>query len=371
MIDTGRAFMPLSLIMATLDAMSYTKLNVLHWHVSDDQSFPMSSTAWPNLTAGAFQAPSASHTYSRSDVLAVISAAAERGIRVLPEFDVPGHSTSWFSGYPDLATACDCPDCGATFSKPMDPTRESTYDFLAAFFADMTNVFPDAYFHIGGDEVDPTCWLNNANVTAFMAAHGFSTVTQLQGYFEARVIAMLPKKRAIMWEENEGAASVYPQNVIVQVWKEKGGNLSTLEALIRANFTAIYTTTSWYLDWTTGATDAHVNTPSLWAAYHAFDPLGNTTLTPAQQARLLGAEVAMWSPYTDAANLMSTIFPRAAAVAERLWSAPGAALDDAGGLLLRMRALRCRMLARGIAAPPIEMSGSCPATGEVPYTPPY
>ena len=370
MIDTGRAFLPVSLIMATLDAMFYVKLNVLHWHISDDQAFPLDSAAWPNLTAGTMQAPSLSHTYARADVLAIIQAAAERGIRVLPEFDVPGHSTSWFKGYPALATACECPDCGSTFSKPMDPTLESTYTFLAALFEEMSAVFPDAFFHVGGDEVDPTCWLNNSHVVAFMQAHGFSTTAELQGYFEGRVMKLLPSKSMVMWEGNFGKASIYPSGAVVEAWKEKAGNLTILEALIRANHTTIYTSTSWYLDWIEPG-DTHVDQAQDWVDYHAVDPLANTTLTPAQQQRMLGGEVAMWTLLEDAANFMPTVFPRAAAVAERLWSAPGPAVDDAAALLSRMRAVRCRMVARRIAVAPIAIADSCPNTGEAPYVPPY
>jgi hexosaminidase len=98
MIDTGRAFLPLPVILAALDAMSYVKMNALHWHLVDDQAFPVVSSAWPNLTAGAMQAPSLSHTYSKADVAAVVEAATARGIRVIPEFDVPGHTASWFKG---------------------------------------------------------------------------------------------------------------------------------------------------------------------------------------------------------------------------------------------------------------------------------
>ena len=370
MIDTGRAFIPVNLIMATLDAMSYVKLNVLHWHITDDQAFPIVSAAWPNLTMGAMQAPALSHTYARSDAVAIIEAAAERGIRVIPEFDVPGHSTSWFAGYPQLATVCECPDCGSTFSKPMDPTLETTYDFLSTLFTEMTSVFPDAFFHIGGDEVDPTCWLNNSNVVAFMKVHGFETTAQLQEYFESRVFAMLPKKEVIIWEGNFGASSTYPSGAIVEAWKEKSGNLTVVEKLIRANYTVIYTTPSWYLDWIEKGDD-HVDQPGDWVDYHTVDPLANTTLTPVQQQKMLGAEVAMWTLYEDASNFMPTVFPRATAVAERLWSAAGATVDDSTALLNRMRNIRCRMIARGIAVSPIEIAGSCPNSGQVNYVPPW
>ena len=370
LVDTGRAFLPVSLLLATLDAMSYAKLNVLHWHISDDQAFPIVSTTFPNLTMGAMQAPAMSHTYAPADVASIIQAAAERGIRVMPEFDVPGHSTSWFAGFPFLQTVCDCPDCGATFSKPMDPTLESTYDVVGGLFTEMISVFPDAFFHIGGDEVDPLCWMNNSDIYAFMKAHDYTTYAQLQGYFEQRALAMFPaSKRVVMWEENAGAGSVYPEGVIVHAWKERAGDDSVLYNLTRANYTVLYTTPSWYLDWDTGDTDAHVNSPTGWAAYHANNP--GTSLSPEQQKLFLGGEVAAWNLLEDSTNFMSVVFPRAAAVAERLWSPDCAAVDDPTNLLIRMRDFRCRLVARGIDAAPVELAGSCGNTGERVYSPPY
>jgi hexosaminidase len=370
LVDTGRAFLPVSLVVATLDAMAYAKLNVFHWHVSDDQAFPLVSTTYPNLTLGAMQAPSSSHTYSPADVALIIQAAAERGIRVMPEFDVPGHSTSWFAAFPFLQTVCDCPDCGATFTKPMDPTLDTTYAVVEGLFTEMMRAFPDAFYHIGGDEVDPSCWLNNSDILAFMKARGYTSVAQLQGYFEERVLAMFPaEKRVVMWEENAGSASVYPEGVVVHAWKERAGDDSVLYNLTLHNYTVLYTSPSWYLDWTTGDTDAHVNSPTGWASYHQNNP--GTTLSPEQQKLLLGGEVSAWNVLEDTSNFMSVVFPRAAAVAERLWSADSPAVDDPAELHIRMRDFRCRLVARGIDAAPVEVAGSCGNTGERAYTPPY
>ena len=127
MIDTGRNFLTTTTIKMTLDAMAYTKLNVLHWHMTDDQSFPIVSETLPHLaSAGAF---SPRHTYSKKDVAGVVRYARERGIAVLPEFDMPGHSTSWQKGYPSLTTRCsNASKLG--FTKPMDVTINSTYTLI-------------------------------------------------------------------------------------------------------------------------------------------------------------------------------------------------------------------------------------------------
>jgi hexosaminidase len=220
-----------------------------------------------------------------------------------------------------------------------------------------------------------SCWLNNSSVVAFMSAHGMTDASQLQLYFEARVAALLGAagKKVLIWEENAGTRDRYPSNAIVNVWKEGGGNLSVLEALVRGGATVLYTTTSWYLDWAgvAGSGRSLLNTPDEWQRYHAVDPLGNTTLTPQQQRSVLGGEVCMWSPMEDAANFFPTVFPRAAAVADVLWAPAGARTAEPAALLARMRAARCRLLARGIAAGSVEHAGSCPSTGEQAYRPPY
>ena len=219
------------------------------------------------------------------------------------------------------------------------------------------------------------CWLSCPSIVAFMAAHGMTQPAQLQLYFEARVAALLRGRRPVIWEENFGAASAYPPSAIVQVWKEAGGNLTVMEGLLKAGYTVIYSTRDWYTDWaaiSSTAYDDHVNGPRGWAFYHSIDPLpANTSLAPAQAARLLGGEVCAWSPYTDASNVLATAFPRAAAVAERLWSAQGGAVDAPGALAARMQAHRCRLLARGLPAAPVAWGASCPAVFAQAYVTPY
>ncbi len=213
------------------------------------------------------------------------------------------------------------------------------------------------------------------SIVDFMKARGL-TPPQLQLYFENRVVDMFAGgKQLLIWEGNAGADNVYPAaaNVVINVWKEEMGDLSVLEGLVRAGRRVLYTTRNWYLDWTyvaPSAYDDHVNGPAEWQFYHT-DPFAGSALTPEELKLVLGAEVCMWSPYTDSAGFLSTVFPRAAAVAERLWSTAGKAVDDASGIEQRMQAVRCRMVARGIAAAPLQVGSSCPNPFSPPYTPPW
>jgi hexosaminidase len=142
MIDTGRHFLPLSLIRHAIDGLAALKMNVLHWHLLDSQSFPVASQAYPQLSAaGAFAAAA---TYTLDDLRAIVAYAKQRGVRVVPEIEMPGHG-SFSAGMPELSLS-SCTDV-------LDPTRNSTYVFLAAFLAEMTTVFDDELIYLGGDEV--------------------------------------------------------------------------------------------------------------------------------------------------------------------------------------------------------------------------
>jgi hexosaminidase len=163
MIDAGRHFMPLDVIRQNLDGMEAVKMNVFHWHLSEDQGFRIESKTFPLLE----EKGSDGLYYTQDQVRDILEYARDRGIRVVPEFDMPGHATSWFVGYPDLASGSgpyQVERHWGVFDPAMDPTRESTYQFLDQFIGEMTGLFPDAYFHIGGDECNGKEWDANAHI---------------------------------------------------------------------------------------------------------------------------------------------------------------------------------------------------------------
>jgi len=170
MIDVSRHFIPIDVLKRNLDGMALVKMNVFHWHLSDDQGFRAESKTFPKLTS----AGSEGHFYTQDEIRDLVSYAHDRGIRVVPEFDTPGHSRSWFVGYPDLASN-EGPFTVENEHGPesvTDPTREEAYKFVDKFVEDMAKVFPDAYFHIGGDEVNGKFWDSNPKIQAFKQAHG-------------------------------------------------------------------------------------------------------------------------------------------------------------------------------------------------------
>src|SRR5690606_32215114 len=182
LIDCARHFQPVEVIKRNLDGMAAVKLNVLHWHLTDDQGFRVESKVFPRL----HQEGAAGAYYTQEQIREVINYADLRGIRVVPEFDLPGHTSSWVLGYPELASAPGPhhPEIGFGVKDTLlNPAREETYTFLAAFFQEMAALFPDEYIHIGGDENNGRQWLANPEIQAFMRDHGLPDNHATQTYF--------------------------------------------------------------------------------------------------------------------------------------------------------------------------------------------
>jgi hexosaminidase len=306
-LDVSRHWMPLEVVKRNLDGMAAVKLNVFHWHLSDDQGFRIESKLFPKLQ----ELGSDGEYYTQDQAREVIGYARDRGIRVVPEFDIPGHTTSWFVGYPELASAPGPYAIGRTwdgFDATMDPTSDSTYQFLDAFIGEMAALFPDQFFHIGGDEVNGKQWSANAHIQAFMRDRKLKDPNELQAYFNSRVEAIVAKhgKRMEGWDEILDPN--LPKDIVIQSWR---GRKSLAEAA-RLGYSGLLST-GYYLD--------HMEPAS---TLYMVDPLEAeaAALTEEEKSRILGGEVAMWAEFVSAENVDSRIWPRAAAVAERFWSPP-------------------------------------------------
>ena len=187
MIDSARHFMPLEVIKRNLDAMAAVKLNVLHWHLTEDQGFRVETKKFPEL----YLQGSDGNYYTQDQIREVIKLAADRGIRVMPEFDMPGHATSWVVSHPEIASApgpYKIERLPGIFDPTLDPTNEKTYQILEVFFKEMSDLFPDAYMHIGGDENEGKQWAVNAQIQAFMKEKGLKNQDDLQQYFNQRIL---------------------------------------------------------------------------------------------------------------------------------------------------------------------------------------
>lgn len=424
MIDVARHWVPKEVILRNLDAMASVKMNVLHWHLTDYQGFRIESKIYPKL----HKKGSDGDYYTQEDIKEVINYAADRGIRVIPEFDVPGHTTAWFVGYPELATVQRTYVLDSVFGildPVMDPTQDKVYDFLDHFIGEMAALFPDEYIHIGGDEVNPKQWEENKGIQEYMADKRISDPHELQAHFNIRLQKIIEKygKKMMGWDE-----IIHPDlpknNIAVQSWRNqkslweaaRNGNKSVLSAgyyldykqpaafhykvdptVITGAVSIEIDTANWkswdckmyvremeiesslYLfgkndnlrgimssmDGASDFTDITVNNGILAFDYESpfgainyklkmkgdsingeakvalftIDIKGKKTggsdmvggkplpkfekiepLTPEQTRNILGGEACMWSEMVDKRTIESRIWPRAAAIAEKLWS---------------------------------------------------
>jgi hexosaminidase len=304
LIDIGRHYQPPEVIKRNLDAMAAVKLNVFHWHLTEDQGFQVESKKFPKLHS----LGSDGLYYTQDQVREIIAYAADRGIRVMPEFDIPGHSTSWLVGHPELGSAAGpfkIERAAGIFEPALDPTREQTYKFLDGFLGEMAALFPDAYMHIGGDENEGKQWDRNPQIQAFMKEKGIKDNHALQAYFNQHILKILQKhgKKMIGWEEILHAD--LPKDAVIHSWR---GPASLAEAA-KKGYNGILSA-GYYIDLIFPA-----------AQHYSADPLPpDSTLTPEEAKHVLGGEATMWGEWVSPETIDSRIWPRTAAIAERLWS---------------------------------------------------
>ena len=220
MIDTSRHFVSAATIKRQIDAMEAVKLNVLHLHLSDNEGFRVESLRYPKLQAVA----SHGQFYTQAEVRDLVAYAAERGVRVVPEIDIPAHTAAILAAYPELGgVPASPPKPPSANDVALDATSEATYRFLDGLLGEMAGLFPDRDFHVGGDETLPGVWTRDPRIKAAMAARGFATQAALQAEFSRRIHAILRKhgKTMIGWEEV--AAEGLPKDVVVQAWRTSNG----------------------------------------------------------------------------------------------------------------------------------------------------
>ncbi|HEY6267277.1 MAG TPA: family 20 glycosylhydrolase [Candidatus Acidoferrum sp.] len=305
MIDSARHFIPLDVIHRNIDGMEAVKMNVFHWHLSENQGFRAESKKFPKL----HEQGSDALYYTQDEIRDLIAYARDRGIRVVPEFDMPGHTTAWFVGHPELASGkgpYEIERKWGIFDPAMDPTSEKVYKFLDELIGEMAKLFPDHYFHIGGDEVNGKEWNANPKIQAYMKAHGIKDNEALQGYFSGRVQKLVTKhgKTVVGWDEVlvEGV----PKDIVIQSWRGQ----ASLAKAAKQGYRGILSN-GYYLDLGWSA-----------ARHYAVDPMSGdaANLSPEEKQRILGGESCMWAEYVNPENVDSRIWPRNAAIAERLWS---------------------------------------------------
>lgn len=329
MIDASRHFMPVDMVKRNLDGMAAVKLNVLHWHLSDDQGFRVECRTWPRL----HKFGSDGNYYTQDQIRDVIAYAAGRGIRVMPEFDIPGHSTSWLAAYPEYAGSAGpfaIERKFGIFDPTFNPTLEKTYAFLDAFIKEMAALFPDPYFHIGGDEVSGVEWNNSPAIAAFKKKHGFADNAALHAYFNTRILKSVARygKKMVGWDEIFQPG--LPKDIVIHSWRGREAMIESAKKGYRSLLSNGY-----YIDLCQPAFEHYLNDPVT----------EDAPLTEDQKKLILGGEATMWAELVTPETVDSRIWPRTAAIAERFWSPQS--VKDVEDMYRRM----------GIVSPQLEEHG--------------
>lgn len=318
MVDTARHFVELDTLKRQIDAMERVKLNVLHFHFSDNEGFRIESLRYPRLT----EVGSHGQYYTQAQVRELVAYAADRGIRVVPEIDFPAHTGAIMISYPELAAMRVDPNNRlAMFGAAVDPTKPATYAFIKGLLEEMSGLFPDAYFHVGGDEVEATAWTRNPSIVAFMADKGYADTVALQDYFfkEVNDIVRGVGKTTMGWEEV--ADQPIDDSVVVQAWRSSEAVSHITGQNNRAVVSAGY-----YLDLLWAGLDHYARDPLDVDATppdspeKIIGPKPEHPLTADQKNLVLGAEAALWAETVTDEMVDHRFWPRAALLAERFWS---------------------------------------------------
>lgn len=353
LVDTARYYLNISFLEHIIDSMSFSKLNVLHWHAIDSQSFPIESKKYPLLSEkGQFKGhshlcASASCVYSETDIRNLIEYAKQRGIRVMLEVDTPGHSKSWGQAYKNMTVNFCTLNAD---SVPLNPTIPFTLDVVSGFINEMISgsnpIFPDEFIHLGGDEVDLNCWEKNKAIEEYMTKNHLTTATLLSQWIsQVRKNvddASNNNKRVMYWEDafnyTTGLTKNSNNKTVFAVWKDK----QTLHSIANSG-SATTLSAGWYIHSQSKWTDFYDNEP--------FDG-NNTDWTPAEKMLVYGGAVSYWGcsgfcpfPFT-ADKFDSRTWPVAAAAAERLWSSE--TVTDHTQALPRLVAHTKRLMERGV-----------------------
>lgn len=321
MIDAARHFMPVDVIKRNIDALAAVKMNVLHLHLSDNQGVRVESKLFPKLQ----QLASDGDFYTQEQIKDIVAYAAARGIRVIPEFDIPWHSTAWFAAYPELGSAqgpVKIERGWGVFDPVFNPAIDATYKFFEGFFGEMATLFPDEYFHIGGDEGTKKDWSANQSIQEFMKKNSIPDIQAMHNYFNVKILNILTglNKKMIGWDEILQPGM--PTNIVIQSWR---GQKSLFESAKKGYMGML--SSGYYIDLIQPAEFHYMN-----------DPLPDTVkLSNEEKERILGGEATMWAELVTPENVDSRIWPRTMAIAERFWSP--SSVKDVNSMYSRMNAI--------------------------------
>ncbi|KAE8448924.1 woronin body major protein [Mollisiaceae sp. DMI_Dod_QoI] len=392
MIDSGRNFISLPKIYEQIDGMALSKLNVLHWHLDDAQSWPVQMQTYPQMTKDAY---ASYQIYTHGDIQSVLAYAKARGVRVIPEVDMPGHASSgWKQIDPSIVACADSwwsndnwPLHTAVEPNPgqLEILNDKTYEVVSKVYEELSSVFTDNFFHVGADELQTGCYNLSTITTEWFAANTSRTYDDLLQYWVDTAVPIFRKpsnRRLIMWEDIWLAtphANTVPKDIIMQTWN---GGLTNIKTLTSAGYDVIISSSDWfYLDcgfggWVTNdprydvmsnpdAVDGLANfnfggNGGSWCAPYKtwqriYDYDFTTNLTSSEAAHVIGVTAPLWSEQVDDTVISGKMWPRAAALAELSWSGNRDKDGQKRVTAMTQRILNFReyLVANGVGAAPL------------------
>ncbi|CEP14763.1 hypothetical protein [Parasitella parasitica] len=379
LLDTSRNYYPVKDILRVIEAQAYNKMNVLHWHATDSQSWPLYFKSHPELSEkGAY---SSKEVYTPADVKKILSFAEERGIRVILEVDMPAHTASIGESHPDYLICAD--EFWAAYSAEppagqLNPLNDKAFSLVKDIIKEATDIFPDTLYHTGGDEINTDCWDLDARIKAYTSKHNMTTkevwfewTNKLLSYVNTKT-----KKRPIMWEDPVKDGGSYPKNTVIQSWVAPPSNYTAIgHDVIVSNYDYFYLDCG-HGGWV-GNDDRYISPTQVETASDIFNygGVGGSWCAPfktwqriysydmtygvekSHKGKILGGEAAMWAEQTGPTVIDGRLWPRAAAASEVYWSGS----YDNKGTRRTVKAVSerfydwvFRLQARGIDAEPVQ-----------------
>ncbi|MCM2293206.1 family 20 glycosylhydrolase [Allorhizobium sp. BGMRC 0089] len=339
-LDVSRQFYPVSAVARLLDIMGWLKLNIFHWHLTDDEAWRLEIKAFPPLTTtGVLRGPDepmlpqlgngaepVGGFYTQEDVRTLVAHAERLFIEVVPEIDIPGHSTAILTALPELADGQEAPDSYRSVqgypNNALNPAIDKTYDFLGTVFDEMVRLFPSKLVHIGGDEVAANTWMASPLARALMEREGLDGTFGLQSWFMKRVQAMLKARGRQLagWDEVSHGGGVDPQGTLLMAWQKPEVGM----ALAEQGYDVVMTPgQAYYLDMVQD--EAWQEPGASWAGtvppHHTYIYEAEGDFPEALKPRLKGVQACIWSEHVLSRDYFNhLVFPRLAAVAEAAWT---------------------------------------------------
>jgi hexosaminidase len=322
MLDIVRHFFDKRAIIKLIDILSLVKINNLHLHLSDNQGYRLESNVFPELNEKANVRKSTRGDgipvggyLTKADVKEIVDYAGERFVNVVPEIDLPGHTLFMLVAKPETGCTGEQFQLAVRYgidNRILCAGNEDNYDIIAKLIAEIAEMFPSKYFHIGGDEVPKTQWQKCEKCNALMLKEGFDNYEQLQGYFTNRVINILKQhdKTAIVWNEAL-YSNMLDDSAVCQYWADGKGANAVRNALKNGRKMFVSKNFPYYLDYPHGINNLK--------RVYKFEPL--SCFDGQGEENILGVESPLWTEWVaDEEKLHHQAFPRAIAVAETGWT---------------------------------------------------